>query len=81
MHHLLSAFEAGVIMVFLTNPLWLIKTRMQLQPSGLRINVINPGGMTPNDPPQAYAGLWDAFRTIVREEGPAGLYKGASINV
>lgn len=23
-HHLLSAFEAGIIMVFLTNPLWYV---------------------------------------------------------
>jgi hypothetical protein len=28
--HLVSAFEAGVIMVFVSNPLWLIKTRMQV---------------------------------------------------
>ena len=29
--HLLSGVEAGVCMVFITNPLWLIKTRLQIQ--------------------------------------------------
>ena len=68
MHHLLAAFEAGIIMVFLTNPLWLIKTRMQLQPS--------KGAALPTQKLEAYRGLWHAVRTIVREEGPLGLYKG-----
>ena len=30
-HHLLSAWEGGSITVLFTNPLWLVKTRMQLQ--------------------------------------------------
>ena len=29
--HLMAACEAGTIMVGLTNPIWLVKTRMQLQ--------------------------------------------------
>ena len=33
--HLLAGIEAGVILVFLTNPLWLIKTRLQLQGVGV----------------------------------------------
>lgn len=70
-HHLLAAFEAGIIMVFLTNPLWLIKTRMQLQPSA-------PAPGQPKPTHEAYRGLWHAVKTITREEGPLGLYKGGS---
>lgn len=57
-------------MVFLTNPLWLIKTRMQLQP--LRAQATQPEAAQ-----ERYRGLWHAVRTIVKEEGPLGLYKGA----
>jgi len=84
-HHLLSAFEAGIIMVFMTNPLWLIKTRMQLQP-GVGAGVSSMSGGTAateatakaiNISKQvAYTGLIHAVRTIVKEEGPLGLYKG-----
>ena len=37
--HLLSGIEAGVIMVFFTNPIWLLKTRLQLQGSQKIANV------------------------------------------
>ncbi|KAL0560389.1 hypothetical protein IC582_000793 [Cucumis melo] len=47
---------------FCTNPVWLVKTRMQLQ--------------SPLHQAQPYSGLYDAFRTILREEGFAALYKG-----
>ncbi len=72
-HHLLAAFEAGIIMVFLTNPLWLIKTRMQLQP-GAAAQLKQPLAH------EAYTGVWHAVRTIVREEGPRGLYKGRCVD-
>ena len=78
-HQLLSAFEAGIIMVFLTNPLWLIKTRMQLQP-GAGAAVASVSEATAKDmsisKQVAYTGLIHAVRTIVKEEGPLGLYKG-----
>jgi solute carrier family 25 folate transporter 32 len=78
-HHLLSAFEAGIIMVFLTNPLWLIKTRMQLQP-GAGAAVASASEATAKamsiSKQVAYTGLIHAVRTIVKEEGPLGLYKG-----
>lgn len=61
---LLSAFEAGIIMVFITNPMWLVKTRMQLQTKAS----LEQG--------TAYKGIMDATSTIIREEGYLGLYKG-----
>ncbi|XP_048335351.2 folate transporter 1, chloroplastic isoform X3 [Ziziphus jujuba] len=61
-HHLASAAEAGALVSFCTNPVWLVKTRLQLQ---------NPLHQT-----QPYSGFHDALRTIMREEGWKALYKG-----
>ncbi|KAH9533779.1 hypothetical protein CY35_18G070400 [Sphagnum magellanicum] len=61
--HLLSAAEAGSIVCVLTNPVWLVKTRLQLQ---------GPGHGTR----QPYTGFYDALRSILKEEGWRGLYKG-----
>ncbi|KAL6222343.1 hypothetical protein ACLB2K_005735 [Fragaria x ananassa] len=60
--HLASAAEAGALVSLCTNPIWLVKTRMQLQ--------------TPLHQTQPYSGFYDALRTIIREEGFAALYKG-----
>ncbi|KAH8946844.1 hypothetical protein BDL97_11G008300 [Sphagnum fallax] len=61
--HLLSAAEAGSIVCVLTNPVWLVKTRLQLQ---------GPAHGTH----QPYTGFYDALRSILKEEGWRGLYKG-----
>ncbi|KAF1872101.1 hypothetical protein Lal_00012322 [Lupinus albus] len=45
-----------------TNPVWLVKTRLQLQ--------------TPLHQTRPYSGLYDAVRTIMREEGFSALYRG-----
>lgn len=61
------AVAAGGIMVGFTNPVWLVKTRMQLQMKrSSQIHNIQP-----------YTGVRDAFRTIVREEGFWTLYRGS----
>lgn len=53
-------------MVLITNPVWLIKTRMQLQmkKASERYNI------------KPYKSMADAARTIVRDEGPLALYRG-----
>jgi solute carrier family 25 (mitochondrial folate transporter), member 32 len=61
------AVVSGAIMVFLTNPVWLIKTRIQLQ---MKKSADSFGLKKP------YNGLVDAARTIVKEEGFWALYKG-----
>ncbi|WCJ25200.1 folate transporter 1 [Euphorbia peplus] len=58
----LSTKEAEALACLSTNPIWLIKTRFQLQ--------------TPLQRTQPYAGIYDAFRTIMREEGWRALCKG-----
>ncbi|KAK7262908.1 hypothetical protein RJT34_30489 [Clitoria ternatea] len=60
--HLVSAAEAGALVCLCTNPVWLVKTRLQLQ--------------TPLHQTRPYSGLYDAFRTIMREEGFSALYRG-----
>ncbi|ACI64160.1 hypothetical protein THAPS_38111, partial [Thalassiosira pseudonana CCMP1335] len=65
---------SGACMVALTNPLWLIKTRLQLQNSRLQQQLSQPNG-PPLKPP--YRGLVHAAFTIVKEEGVLALYKGS----
>jgi solute carrier family 25 folate transporter 32 len=57
MYHLASGMEAGVICVLLTNPIWLIKTRLQLQGANA----------------SPYRGMFHAASCIIREEGPLAL--------
>ncbi|KAG9145261.1 hypothetical protein Leryth_008206 [Lithospermum erythrorhizon] len=61
-HHLAAAAEAGGLVCFCTNPIWLVKTRLQLQ--------------TPHYRTHPYSGFHDAIRTILKEEGWRALYKG-----
>eukprot|EP00934_Nitzschia_sp_Nitz4_P002043 Nitzschia sp. Nitz4//scaffold62_size106224//18990//20103//NITZ4_004344-RA/size106224-augustus-gene-0.100-mRNA-1//-1//CDS//3329555820//2043//frame0 len=63
------ACSSGAIMVALTNPIWLIKTRMQLQMKHAAEEV--------HASVKPYNGIFDAVRTIVREEGFPALYKGS----
>jgi len=63
---MLAAAEAGLFTLVLTNPIWVVKTRLCLQ-----------YGMT-NAPPGTtiYKGFIDALWKIKAEEGWKGLYKG-----
>ena len=79
-----AACMAGSVMVALTNPIWLVKTRMQLElkhVQQLNQEVLSKKGTFSTDvgnrvkPP--YRNMVDAMQTIVREEGPLALYKGS----
>ncbi|KAG0172945.1 hypothetical protein DFQ28_008501 [Apophysomyces sp. BC1034] len=59
--HLLASAEAGAVTALMTNPLWVIKTRMCT---------------TTRHTPDAYHGLLDGLRRLAREEGIRGLYRG-----
>ena len=60
---------SSVVMVFITNPVWLIKLRLQLQMkrTSEHLHVKNV---------TQYDGFLDAFRKIVKADGVLGLYKG-----
>lgn len=62
------ACASGAVMVFITNPIWLIKLRMQLQ-----MKKASESLQTSQKP---YSGVLDAAKTIIREEGFFALYKG-----
>ncbi|KAF3322913.1 folate transporter 1 [Carex littledalei] len=61
-YHLVSAAEAGALVSLCTNPIWLVKTRLQLQ--------------VPANHSRPYSGFYDAMRTILKEEGWLALYRG-----
>ncbi|KNE66186.1 hypothetical protein AMAG_10431 [Allomyces macrogynus ATCC 38327] len=61
-----SAISAGVATTISTSPIWLVKTRMQLQS-----NQQNP----------RYRSSWDCLTKVVREEGFFSLYRGLSASL
>lgn len=62
--HMLSAAAAGISSNTLTNPIWLMKSRVQLQAGASASN------------PMVYRGYRDAMVRIFREEGIPGFFKG-----
>ena len=66
--HLLAAASAGIITGTATNPIWLVKTRLQLDKQNA-----GPGGQG-----RQYRNAWDCIRQTVRMEGIRGLYRGLS---
>lgn len=67
---LLCGCQAGVITTLITNPIWLVKTRMQLQEKSVAAPA--PAGAAQ----LRYRSTFHAFQTIVKEEGPLALYRG-----
>ncbi|BFZ58651.1 Pyrimidine nucleotide transporter, mitochondrial [Savitreella phatthalungensis] len=62
--HLSAAALAGIATSTATNPIWLVKTRLQLDRSH-------------NDPTRRlYSGSFDCIRKVLRHEGIPGLYRG-----
>jgi solute carrier family 25 protein 33/36 len=59
--HIGAAVVAGVTVNTVTNPIWVIKTRLQLQNAVTGV---------------AYSGAMDCVRKVWQQEGLAGLYKG-----
>lgn len=59
--HMLAAAQSGVLTLVITNPIWVIKTRMCLQYA---------------NEPRKYPSMVHAFIRIFHQEGIRGLYKG-----
>ncbi|KAL3934134.1 MAG: hypothetical protein SGBAC_010085, partial [Bacillariaceae sp.] len=60
---LIAGFSAGIVGNTLTNPIWMVRTRMQLM-------------VDANAGQRMYNGYTDAIKTIFQEEGIGGFYKG-----
>ena len=66
--HIIAATEAGLLTLAITNPIWVVKTRMCLQYGDL------PHVDLPSS--KQYTGMFDAFYKVYKHEGRQGLYKG-----
>ncbi|KAI3403683.2 RIM2 [Candida oxycetoniae] len=60
--HLTAGISAGFVTSTATNPIWLLKTRLQLDKTGSRI----------------YKNSWDCLKHVVKNEGFFSLYRGLS---
>lgn len=67
---LCAAALAGIVTSTVTNPIWLIKTRLQLDKK-----TVDEAGATAA---RKYKNSWDCIKQVVRNEGISGLYKGMS---
>ncbi|KAK3372399.1 mitochondrial carrier protein rim2-like protein [Podospora didyma] len=68
--HLCAGITAGIVTSTATNPIWMVKTRLQLDK-----NVAAEAGSIAS---RRYKNSWDCIRQILRDEGLRGLYKGMS---
>jgi solute carrier family 25 protein 33/36 len=68
--HLCAAASAGIITGTATNPIWLVKTRIQLDKSRAE-----KAGVASK---RQYKNSWDCVKQTVRAEGIRGLYRGLS---
>ncbi|KAI1417188.1 mitochondrial carrier [Hypoxylon sp. FL1857] len=68
--HLAAAVTAGIATGTATNPIWLVKTRLQLD----RNNAERKGDVGA----RRYRNSWDCIRQVLRDEGPRGFFKGLS---
>jgi len=66
--HLVAAATAGVVVSTATNPIWVVKTRLQLD----RSSILRRGQFGI----EKYKGSMDCARQILQQEGVRGLYRG-----
>jgi len=71
--HMACAGASGALALLVTNPIWVVKTRMCLNftPTDITASLKPPTQRIPR-----YTGLFHALKTIARTEGIVGLYKG-----
>lgn len=65
--HMIAASEAGILTLVMTNPIWVIKTRLCLQYSNDMANAKLSD--------KFYTGMMDALVKIYKTEGIKGFYR------
>ncbi|KAI0339698.1 mitochondrial carrier [Trametopsis cervina] len=70
--HLCAAACAGIVTGTATNPIWVVKTRLQLAEHDRAAVATKPQHRN------WHGGSWDMIKQIVRDEGIKGFYKGLS---
>lgn len=68
--HLTAAACAGIVTSTATNPIWLVKTRLQLDKSVAE--------KTGDVAARRYKNSWDCTKQVIQKEGFTGLYRGMS---
>lgn len=68
--HMVAAAEAGILTLVMTNPIWVVKTRLCLQYEG----------MPEKNSQSKYGGMFDGLAKIYRNEGVRGLYRVSKAN-
>ena len=80
--HLCAAAIAGIATSTATNPIWVVKTRLQLSASDRLASASSAAAAvtstTPSSPGSFFGGSVSTIRQIAREEGIRGFYKGLS---
>ena len=66
--HIISAATAGVVTGTATNPIWLVKTRLQLDRS--RTEILGPVATG------RYKNSLDCIKQVLQQEGIRGMYQG-----
>ena len=62
--HMLAASEAGILTLLMTNPIWVVKTRLCLQYDNVKDTNCD----------KRYRGMVDGLMKIYKNEGVRGLY-------
>lgn len=68
--HMFAAADAGVLTLLMTNPIWVVKTRLCLQYAD-DVNIAES---------KKYHGIADALKKIYKTEGIRGLYKASEVS-